>query len=223
MMSLHHPNCVRCYEVLETPKHVILALEMAENDLFSLYERPGKYTERDAARNVKDMAAGIAYLHSKNIVHRDLKVLPLPPCAPRPPLRPRCPPRQLENILVGSGNVLKMCAPAPLELRAGDLRFTAARSRVRSCDFGFARALKSDDTLKTACGTPEYVAPEVLLGGGEEAYTNKCDIWSLGVTTFMMLSGPPPLPAVRGVQPSAPASRARCRPQASGRSGTTTR
>ena len=132
-------------------------------------------------------------------------------------------PRQLENILVGSGNVLKMCAPAPLELRAGDLRFTAARSRVRSCDFGFARALKSDDTLKTACGTPEYVAPEVLLGGGEEAYTNKCDIWSLGVTTFMMLSGPPPLPAVRGVQPSAPASRARCRPQASGRSGTTTR
>ena len=36
MMSLHHPNCVRCYEVLETPKHVILALEMAENDLFSL-------------------------------------------------------------------------------------------------------------------------------------------------------------------------------------------
>ena len=91
MMSLHHPNCVRCYEVLETPKHVILALEMAENDLFSLYERPGKYTERDAARNVKDMADGIAYLHSKNIVHRDLKVLPLPPCAPRPPLRPRCP------------------------------------------------------------------------------------------------------------------------------------
>ena len=83
MMSLHHPNCVRCYEVLETPKHVILALEMAENDLFSLYERPGKYTERDAARNVKDMAAGIAYLHSKNIVHRDLKVLPPSPPAPR--------------------------------------------------------------------------------------------------------------------------------------------
>ena len=88
MLGLDHRNCVRCYEVLETPEHVILALEMANGDLFSLYERPGKYTEADAAKNVQDMADGLAYLHSRNIAHRDLK---------------------LENVLVGDGHVLKIC------------------------------------------------------------------------------------------------------------------
>ena len=68
-------------------------------------------------------------------------------------------------------------------------------------------------------GRSHCPAPEVLLGGGEEAYTNKCDIWSLGVTTFMMLSGLPP----RQPSVAAPVSRARWRPQVSGRSGTTTR
>ena len=88
MMGLNHPNCIRCYEVLETPEHVILALEEASSgDLFSLYERPGKYTEADAAQNVSDMAEGLAYLHSRNIAHRDLK---------------------LENVLVGDGHVLKI-------------------------------------------------------------------------------------------------------------------
>lgn len=88
MVGLDHRNCIRCYEVLETPEHVILALEKANGDLFSLYERPGKYTEADAANNVQDMADGLAYLHSKSIAHRDLK---------------------LENVLVGDRHVLKIC------------------------------------------------------------------------------------------------------------------
>ena len=97
MMDLDHPNCIKCYEVLETPTHVVLALELAEGgDLFSLYECAGKYTEADAAKNVKEMTDGLAYLHSRGIAHRDLK---------------------LENVLVGPGNVLKIC------------------------DFGFAKAL----------------------------------------------------------------------------------
>ena len=42
--------------------------------------------------------------------------------------------------------------------------------------------------MNSKLGTPYYVAPEVLEGN----YDKSCDLWSLGVLTFMLLSGEPP-------------------------------
>ena len=42
---------------------------------------------------------------------------------------------------------------------------------------------------KTTCGTPGYVAPEVLM---QKPYGKECDYWSIGVVTFILLSGAPP-------------------------------
>ncbi|ESO00521.1 hypothetical protein HELRODRAFT_93050, partial [Helobdella robusta] len=54
-------------------------------------------------------------------------------------------------------------------------------------DFGLSKILKNhDDVLTTACGTPGYVAPEVLLQTG---YGKPVDLWSVGVITFTLLSG----------------------------------
>ncbi|CAO3615607.1 unnamed protein product [Cunninghamella blakesleeana] len=60
-------------------------------------------------------------------------------------------------------------------------------SKLMITDFGLSKILKHhDDILMTACGTPGYVAPEVLL---QKGHGKPVDIWSVGVITFVLLSG----------------------------------
>lgn len=55
-------------------------------------------------------------------------------------------------------------------------------------DFGLSQFYYPDEVILNPVGTPYYVAPEVLNG----AYGNKCDVWSLGVIAYMLISGTPP-------------------------------
>ncbi|KAJ3260157.1 hypothetical protein HK103_001233 [Boothiomyces macroporosus] len=61
--------------------------------------------------------------------------------------------------------------------------------RVKISDFGLSKIFKETDILKTACGTPGYVAPEILKKKG---YGPQVDMWSLGVITYILLCGYPP-------------------------------
>ena len=62
---------------------------------------------------------------------------------------------------------------------------------IKVSDFGFAKFLipKAQEQLFTACGTPSYVAPEIIESKG---YDSKVDCWSLGVILYVMLCGFPP-------------------------------
>ena len=60
---------------------------------------------------------------------------------------------------------------------------------IKVADFGLARVMKKGDVMKTACGTPGYVAPEILMGHG---YGKEVDLWALGVITYILLCGFPP-------------------------------
>jgi len=59
---------------------------------------------------------------------------------------------------------------------------------IKITDFGLSKSF-GESTLQTACGTPDYVAPEVLLG---KPYDSSVDIWSVGVITYILLCGFPP-------------------------------
>lgn len=62
-------------------------------------------------------------------------------------------------------------------------------SRLKIADFGFAKKASGENSLTTQCGTPGYVAPEIL---NSVPYGIKADMWSLGVIVYTLLGGYPP-------------------------------
>ncbi|KAK6081843.1 CAMK rad53 protein kinase [Seiridium cupressi] len=64
--------------------------------------------------------------------------------------------------------------------------------RVKLADFGLAKIIGEESFTTTLCGTPSYVAPEILAEGRHRKYTNAVDIWSLGVVLYICLCGFPP-------------------------------
>jgi calcium/calmodulin-dependent protein kinase I len=60
---------------------------------------------------------------------------------------------------------------------------------VKLADFGLAKMFNGEEELMTSCGTPGYVAPEVLLC---ESYDKGVDMWGIGIITFILLAGYPP-------------------------------
>ncbi|KAF0686227.1 Aste57867_21932 [Aphanomyces stellatus] len=69
-----------------------------------------------------------------------------------------------------------------------------AEASIKIADFGFAKQTPEDsNTLLSSCGTPEYIAPEIVHNvfhkNDKEPYGKAVDIWAIGVMTFFLLSG----------------------------------
>lgn len=77
MCQLDHPNIVRLEEVYEGLSEIFLVMELClGGDLFDRLDEEADYhyTEAQCARLIKQMLSSLRYLHSKNIIHRDLKL-----------------------------------------------------------------------------------------------------------------------------------------------------
>ncbi|DAZ99078.1 TPA: hypothetical protein N0F65_008383 [Lagenidium giganteum] len=103
--------------------------------------------------------------------------------------------RDLVKILLSA---IKYCHDANVvhrDLKPENLLLTSKSddANIKLADFGFAKTveMKPDGQggLSTACGTPGYVAPEILLS---KPYGKQVDIWSIGVITYILLCGYPP-------------------------------
>ena len=69
-----------------------------------------------------------------------------------------------------------------------------ATGNVKICDFGVSRQLNTGrERMKEQCGTPAYIAPEILMDEGYHGF--KVDMWSAGVCLYAMLIGSVPFKA----------------------------
>lgn len=68
------------------------------------------------------------------------------------------------------------------------LEATKEFDQIKIIDFGTSLVVENNKDLDEKLGTPYYIAPEVL----NKKYGPKCDVWSAGVITYILLSGMPP-------------------------------
>lgn len=110
----------------------------------------------------------------------------------------------VRNILDAIRHLHEVCHVVHRDLKASNFLF-ATRDNPRSIkiiDFGLSKHIDDDDDedynndnggvgeerLTGCVGTPYYVAPEVLTYDPNVGYTNKCDVWSVGVIAYLILS-----------------------------------
>jgi serine/threonine protein kinase len=68
---------------------------------------------------------------------------------------------------------------------------------LKITDFGFARYMNNDIIIKTLCGSPMYMAPEIIK---YKKYNNTSDLWSIGVIMYEMLFGSPPFKSTNFIE-----------------------
>jgi len=170
MRQIDHPNIVHLYEIFEDEKHLYMILDLCDGgDLFDRIHQKKRFSEAEASRLVSQMLAAIMYCHSKGIAHRDLK---------------------LENFVFKDRN-----GPGKNTLVLIDFglsqRYFKKRSVLHNDDESKNeqnKELKQQTSMSRIVGSAYYIAPEVVKG----EYTNACDLWSIGVLTFMLVTGSPP-------------------------------
>ena len=143
MRGLYHPSVTKILETFETDKYMLIIMEyISGGNLQNFVKKRRKLCEKTARILYRQLIQGIKYIHSKGIVHRDIK---------------------LENILLDLNNIVKIC------------------------DFGVGKLTQKGQKLSDQCGTPVYMAPEIIKGDGYEGFP--VDVWSSGVALYIMLSG----------------------------------
>ena len=205
MRACDHPHVCRLFEAFEDSHRHSLVLELCEGgELFERVIERGRYTEAEAAESVRALCSALEHLHQRRIVHRDLKpenILYASSAGGGSDLRRVCTrachmPR-VPHITHLPRMPHAACTPQMLHATSTcTVHFSPVlcRARValprlgRIVDFGVSRVLTTgEEMMHTACGSPLYVAPEVLRGDGYRGVAS--DMWSAGVVLHVLLVG----------------------------------
>lgn len=118
MFECNHPFLVNLEFLFQNEERLYFVMPFVRGgELYKVFTAQKRFSEEQTLFFAAQLIVAIGYLHSKGIVHRDLK---------------------LENILLDHTGYLKII------------------------DFGLAKILKEGEMTDTFCGTPEYLAPEMI-------------------------------------------------------------
>ena len=165
LKQLDHPNIIKIYEYFNNSTIINIILEFCNGgELFEEIVRVGNFDERTSSCIMKQLLSAVSFCHNKNIIHRDLKP---------------------ENILIQTSSITKASTQNETHQVKNTLSFDELQIKI--VDFGTS-CIKKESYLKEKTGTAYYIAPEVIKNN----YNEKCDMWSLGVIMYILLSGSPP-------------------------------
>lgn len=154
-------------------RNVLMKTHPVISSLFERYPSPeGSHglNEVLVIHFLKQLVSALQFLRDKSLIHRDIK----------PQNLLLCPPIHSKKEFISKGYVGLWELPI-----------------LKIADFGFARFLPSSSMAETLCGSPLYMAPEILR---YEKYNAKADLWSVGAVLFEMTVGRPPFRADNHVQ-----------------------
>lgn len=145
LQKISNPFVVNLEYCFASPSYVFFAMKFKQGgELYHHLRKVTRFPEATCKFYAAQIIQGLAYLHSQNIMYRDMKP---------------------ENVLLDEeGNA---CL----------------------ADFGISKILDPKETTKSFVGTPEYVAPEIVL---QKGHNKAVDIWCYGVLLYEMVFGIPP-------------------------------
>ncbi|KAJ5090845.1 hypothetical protein N7532_009529 [Penicillium argentinense] len=204
LKGLQHPHIVALIDCHESTQHIHLIMEYCAlgdlslfikrreslgshsytRDMIKKYPNPpgGALNEVVVRHFLKQLTSALRFLRDRNLIHRDIKP---------------------QNLLL---------CPAPASYRSGVATVIPYKGSENSydpttgletlpmlkiADFGFARSLPATSLAETLCGSPLYMAPEILR---YEKYDAKADLWSVGTVLYEMVVGRPPFRAQNHVE-----------------------
>eukprot|EP01060_Flectonema_neradi_P006648 TRINITY_DN14510_c2_g1_i2.p1 TRINITY_DN14510_c2_g1~~TRINITY_DN14510_c2_g1_i2.p1 ORF type:complete len:838 (+),score=82.77 TRINITY_DN14510_c2_g1_i2:133-2514(+) len=163
---------VKLHYSFASTKYLYLAMEyMPGGDLFSLLERVESFDESTARFYIAEVYLALEYLHSMSVVHRDLKP---------------------DNILLSETGHIKLTDFGLSDVGVGfvlDNIISKTDNAFQSC---YGTPKNQSQRADEGGGTPDYVAPEIILGDQSD---KMADYWSLGVLLYEFITGCPPFAA----------------------------
>lgn len=148
LRTYRHPNIVCMHNVQKTERHFYLVLEYCGGgDVQRLIRtrKSGRLSEKLTRRLMRDLASGLKFLWGQELIHRDIK------------------PQNL--LLTGAVPLDEINDPESTpedEEKRRQIDFPSHQFALKIADFGFARHLQTASLAETLCGSPLYMAPEIL-------------------------------------------------------------